>query len=451
VFFLYSMLYRIVLFFLFPLEYFKRPADIRKRWVREKFGFLTPPMPPLGKGGIEEYAISSDKKAGGGLWIHAVSVGEVIAAVPLLRNLREKYPSRTILLSTITDTGQKVARTRAPEGTIVIYLPFDIPSVVARAMKTVNPELLIIMETELWPNLFRICASRKIPVILMNGRISENSFRGYRRISFFMRKVLSFVELFGMQNDEYAARIRSLGVAHSRIMSLGNFKFDATPPAQIPEWTERVQKPVLLAGSTNEGDEELITSVYLQLKKDFPALNLILAPRHPERFDEVAAMIASKNIAFLRRSSLKDRTANPSSSEGQDRGGEYPLRPVLPEIKGTVILLDTVGELSAVYGASDIAIIGKSFAGYGGQNPLEPASWGKAILCGPHMENFPVIREFYNAGAAIEVSAENLHAALRELLMSPEKAVAMGSRARELYGRNSGAVGRAMEVLAKYL
>jgi len=447
VFFLYSMLYRIVLFFLFPFEYFKRPADIRERWVREKFGFLTPPVPPLGKGGMEEYAISSDKKAGGIIWVHAVSVGEVIAAVPLLRNLREKYPSRTILLSTITDTGQKVARARAPGGTIVVYLPFDIPSVVARVMNTVCPELLIIMETELWPNLFKICASRKIPVILMNGRISENSFRGYRRISFFMRKVLSCVELFGMQNDEYAARIRSLGVAHSRIMSLGNFKFDAMPPAKIPEWTERVQKPVLIAGSTNEGDEELITSVYLQLKKDFPALNLILAPRHPERFDEVATMIVSKNTPYMRRSALDAQL----SIEGEDRGGGDPRQPVLPDIKGTVILLDTVGELSAVYGASDIAIIGKSFAGYGGQNPLEPASWGKAILCGPHMENFPVIREFYKAGAAIEVSAENLHAALRELLLSPEKAVAMGSRARDLYRRNSGAVGRAMEVLAKYL
>ena len=371
----------------------------------------------------------------------------MIAAVPLLRSLRKKYPSRTILLSTITDTGQKVARARAPEGTIVIYLPFDIPSVVARAMKTVNPELLIIMETELWPNLFKICASRKIPVILMNGRISENSFRGYRRISFFMKKVLSCVEFFGMQNDEYAARIRSLGVAHSRIMSLGNFKFDATPPSKIPEWTARVQRPVLIAGSTNEGDEELITSVYLQLKKDFPALNLILAPRHPERFDAVAAMIASKNIAWLRRSAFDDQIIPPppapSPLDGEGTGRE--------EIKGTVILLDTVGELSAVYGVSDIAIIGKSFAGYGGQNPLEPASWGKAILCGPHMENFPVIREFYNAGAALEVSAENLPAALRELLLSPEKAVAMGSRARELYGRNSGAVGRAMEVLAKYL
>jgi 3-deoxy-D-manno-octulosonic-acid transferase len=432
VFFLYSMLYRIVLFFLFPLEYFKRPADIRKRWVREKFGFLTPPVPPLGKGGMEEYAISSDKKAGGILWIHAVSVGEVIAAVPLLRSLKKKYPSRTILLSTITDTGQKVARARAPEGTTIIYLPFDIPSILTRAVNTLNPKLLIILETELWPNLFRICASRKIPVILMNGRISENSFRGYRRISFFMRKVLSCVELFGMQNDEYAARIRSLGVAHSRIMSLGNFKFDAVPPVKIPAWAERVQRPVLIAGSTNEGDEELITSVYLQLQKDFPALTLILAPRHPERFGTVGNLLKTKGISFLKCSELGTLNSELSPIQG-------------------VILLDTVGELSAVYGASDIAIIGKSFAGYGGQNPLEPASWGKAILCGPHMENFPVIREFYNAGAALEVSAENLHAALRELLVSPEKAVAMGSRARDLYGRNSGAVGRAMEVLAKYL
>jgi 3-deoxy-D-manno-octulosonic-acid transferase len=431
-FFLYSILYSIAIFFLFPFEYLKRPADLRKRWVQEKFGFLgnseigkpvseKSPHPPFAKGG-----------QGGIIWVHAVSVGEVIASVPLLKSIRAKYPSRTIFLSTITDTGQKVARERAPEGTTVVYLPLDIPCILRRALRTVKPELLIIMETELWPNLLRICSVNKIPVLLMNGRISENSFWGYRRISFFMKKVLSYIQYFGMQNDEYAERIKNLGVENSRVMSLGNLKFDSAPPSQLPEWTKKVARPVLIAGSTNEGEEELITSVFLRLKEDFSELSLIIAPRHPERFAAVEHLLKEKGLSLHKCSEL----------------GTLNLE--LPIIQG-IILLDTVGELSAVYGIADIAIIGKSFRGYGGQNPFEPASWGKAIICGPHMENFPVIKDFYNAGAAIEVSEKNLHAGLKELLMTPEKARAIGSKAQELYRKNSGAVGRAMKILDRYL
>lgn len=416
-FFLYTILYRIVLLFILPFEYIKRPAEIRKKWIREKFGFfdssLFTPHAQL-------------------LWIHAVSVGEVIAALPLLRKLREQYPSCTILLSTITDTGQKVARERAPKGTWVIYLPFDIPSVLERALNTLNPGTLIILETELWPNLLRACASRKIPVLLLNGRISENSYRGYRKVAFFMKKVLACVDFFGMQNEEYAARIRSLGVEQRRVGNLGNFKFDAVLPHEPPAWTDRISHPVLVAGSTSEGEEGMITSAYLELKNDFPGLTLVLAPRHPERFAEVGNFLKNGGIPLLKYSELSALNSQPGTLKG-------------------VILLDTVGELSGVYGAGDIAIIGKSFMGRGGQNPLEPAAWGKPILCGPHMENFPVIREFYEAGAALEVSPVNLPAAIRELLMNPEKADALGSRAREVYRKNSGAVERAMEVLAKYL
>jgi 3-deoxy-D-manno-octulosonic-acid transferase len=378
------------------------------------------------------YAISPDKKSVGSIWVHAVSVGEVIASVPLLKSIRAKYPARAIFLSTITDTGQKVARERAPEGTTVVYLPFDIPFILRRALRTVNPELLIIMETELWPNLLRICSVNKIPVLLMNGRISENSFRGYHRISFFMKKVLSYIEYFGMQNNEYAGRIKSLGIEDSRVMKLGNFKFDSSPPSQLPEWTKRVARPVLIAGSTNEGEEELITAVFLELKKDFSELSIIIAPRHPERFAAVEHILKEKGLSLHKCSELGT------------------LNPELPIIQG-IILLDTVGELSAVYGIADIAIIGKSFRGYGGQNPFEPAFWGKAIICGPHMENFPVINDFYNAGAALEVSEENLYAGLKELLMTPEKARAIGSKAQELYRKNSGAVGRAMKILDRYL
>lgn len=432
---LYSLIYTIAIIFLLPFEYFKRAKDIRKRWLREKFGFLNSsfvqlksPRPPFAKGG-----------GGGIIWVHAVSVGEVMAALPMLRKLKERYPSKGIIMSTITDTGQKVAREGAPEDTIIVYLPFDIASILNTVLKKIKPEILIVIETELWPNLFRVFKENGIPVILFNGRISEGSFKGYRKVSFFMKRILSYVDFFGMQGEEYAERIRSLGANKSRVKTLGNFKFDTRPPSQIPEWTKKIKGPVIIAGSTYEGEEEFLTSLYLELKKDFPDLNLIIAPRHPERFKGVEDMLSSKGISFIKRSAFSARHSE--LSEATD----------WQTIKGTIILLDTIGELSAVYGIADIAIIGKSFKGYGGQNPLEPAYWEKPILCGPHMENFPVIKDFYNAGAALEVNEEGLYAKLKELLRSPEKAKEIGSKAQELYRRNAGAVERAMVIIARYV
>ncbi len=423
----YSLIYIIVLIFLLPFQYLKRPKDLRKRWLREKFGFIK-----RGNGRI--------------IWVHAVSVGEVIAALPLLKSLKKRYPSRNIILSTITDTGQKVARERAPEA-IIVYLPFDITSILNAVLKRIMPDILIVIETELWPNLFRVFKKNGVPVIVLNGRISEDSFKGYKKISFFMKKVLSGVDFFGMQGEVYAERIRSLGVNSNRIKVLGNFKFDTRPPSQVPEWTEKIKGTVIIAGSTHEGEEEIITSVYLQLKKDFPDINLIIAPRHPERFKEVEDMLRSKGISFIKRSDFS--TSNPPAPplvKGGKRGFSE-----LQVLKGKLILLDTVGELSAIYGISDIAVIGKSFRGYGGQNPLEPAYWGKPILCGPHMENFPVIKDFYREGAALEVNEEGLYVKLKELLMSPEKAKEIGSKAQELYRKNAGAVERAMEIIAGYV
>jgi len=416
--FLYSLLYIIVLLFILPFQYLKRPKKLRKRWLREKFGFI--------KGGL-----------GGIIWIHAVSVGEVMAAIPLLKKLREKYPSKSLMLSTITDTGQKVARERVPEGTMVFYLPFDIPIILKRVFERMRPELLITIETELWPNLFRISRQYGIPVILLNGRISEKSFKGYKKASFFMKEVLSNVDLFCMQSEMDAERISSIGVNEGRIKVLGNFKFDIKPPSKIPEWSERMKGPVLIAGSTHEGEEEFLISVYMKLKKDFTDLNLILAPRHPERFKDVEDLLRSKGVSFIKRSTFISELPTPNSE--------------LKNLKGTIILLDTVGELSAVYGISDIAIIGKSFKGYGGQNPLEPAYWGKPIVCGLHMENFPFIKDFYRKGAAFEVDEDGLYSKLRELLLLPEKAKETGLKAQQLYKKNTGAVDRAIEVIAGYI
>jgi len=406
----------------------KRPKKLKKRWLREKFGFI--------KGGC-----------GGIIWIHAVSVGEVMAAIPLLKKIREKYPSKSLMLSTITDTGQKVARERVPEGTMLFYLPFDIPIILKRVFERMRPELLITIETELWPNLFRISRQYGIPVVLLNGRISEKSFKGYKKASFFMKEVLSNVDLFCMQSEMDAERISSIGVNEGRIKVLGNFKFDIKPPSKIPEWSEGMKGPVLIAGSTHEGEEEFLISVYMKLKKDFTDLNLILAPRHPERFKDVEDLLRSKGVSFIKRSALS--TSNPPLPP-LVKGGEGGFSE-LQTFSGTVILLDTVGELSAVYGISDIAIIGKSFKGYGGQNPLEPAYWGKPIVCGLHMENFPFIKDFYREGAAFEVDEDGLYSKLRELLLLPEKAKETGLKAQQLYKKNTGAVDRAIEVIAGYI
>ena len=415
--FLYSLLYCIALIFILPFEYFKRPGEIRKVWLREKCGL---------------YPSSSLSHNSSLIWVHAVSVGEVMAALPLLRKLKAAYPGKGIILSTITDTGQKVAREKAPPGIRVVYLPFDIPIILKSMIKAMKPELFIIVETELWPNLLRILKENSIPVILLNGRISAKSFRGYHMISFFMRRVLSTVDAFGMQNEEYAGRLKRLQADSRKIQVLGSFKFDADPPAESPRWASFIGKPVIIAGSTHEGEEELITSVYAGLRKDFPELNLIIAPRHPERFGRVENMLRVQAMQFIKRSELMQRQKTDT-------------------VHGTIILLDSVGELSAIYGVAAIAIMGKSFRGHGGQNPLEPAYWGIPVVCGPHMGNFPVIREFYDAGAAVQVIDEGLSGVLRELILFPDKAKEIGLKAQALYRKNAGAVERAMMLIGPYI
>ncbi len=398
-----------VVLFLFIPQYLKRPAESRHRWLREKLGNV----PRLGRA----------------IWVHAVSVGEVAASLPLLKKLREEYPTIPVVLSTITDTGQKVAIERAPSGTTVVYLPFDIGFVLRRCLKRVCPVVFITIETEIWPNIIRIFSMRGIPVIMLNGRISERSARGYRKIAFFMKRVFRHVKAFGMQSETDARRLMGIGADADRIVVTGNFKFDMGVSPDIPSWVTALKGPVIVAGSTHKGEEELIVSAFRENLSHFPNLKLILVPRHPERFSEAEETVRAARLPLLKRSLLEKGNSDISKF---DHG---------------VILLDTVGELSAVYSVADVAIIGKSFTGFGGQNPLEPAFWGKAIICGPHMENFPFIRDFYREGAAFEVEPAGLAKKIKELVISPVKAEEAGRKARKLYLKNSGAVGRAMEVI----
>lgn len=413
---IYTVIYILVLIFLFPFEYLKRPVNSRKRWVREKTGFFSD-------------SLNAPKKHS--VWIHAVSVGEVISTVTFIRRLKESYPDLDIIVSTVTDTGQKVAKDRLSDIARIIYMPFDIPFCIKKAIDYFKPSLMIVMETELWPNIIRESKKAGIPVILINGRISEKSFEGYRKLGFFIRDVLKNIDKFCMQNEIYAERIRKLGATPDRIKITGNLKFDVTPPANPPEWTKLLNGKVIIAGSTHHPEEELILNTYMKLKSKFPELILILAPRHPERFREVEELLKKKALIYIKKTDINSTSNTLTGS--------------------VVIILDVIGELASLYGASDISLIGGSFIKHGGQNPLEPAYWEKAIICGQSMENFPFIEEFYQNNAALRTNQDNLYNVLYELLQSPERLASMGREAKRLYEKNSGATKRVLDVAGEHL
>lgn len=425
-FFVYTLIYLIALMFVLPFEYLKRPKGQRLKWLKDKWG------KPTGSG-VTGYANSSET-----ILIHAVSVGEVLAAIPFITALKKRHPGLNIVVSTITDTGRKVACERLA-GVVagVIYLPFDIPFVIKSVIRRVRPKVFVTLETELWPNLFRTLGKAGIPVVILNGRISEKSFRGYGKIRFFLKGVLDNAALFCMQDEPYARRIIALGAEEARVRIIGSFKFDISLPAisassaSYLQWAEGIGGPVIVAGSTHRGEEALILDAFIRLREHFPSLALIIAPRHPERFDEVERIINDRGIDYRRRS-------RPTEEGKADKSA-------------AVILLDSVGELSSVYALSDIAVVGGSFVEHGGQNPLEPAYWGKPVVCGPSMKNFPFIKDFYEKGAAIKAGNDNLYEVLFELLSSEEKRHHIGMRAKELLNRNRGAVQRALDALEPYL
>ncbi len=422
---LYSLLYVLALAFIFPFEYRKRPLNIRRRWLSEKIGttgaFKTRPQP------------LANAKADRALWVHAVSVGEVLAADLFIKALKAKHPGLRVVVSTITDTGQKVARERLSSMAEIVYLPFDLKFILKRAIAGLRPFLFINIETEMWPNLFWCMKDAGVPVLMLNVRISEGSFRGYKKIRFFMKKVLEAVDVVCVQDEEYAGRIRELGVPEDRVKVTGNFKFDISLSGGKPLWASLMSGPVIVAGSTHRGEEDLMIAVHEKLRMEFKDLNLIIAPRHPERFKEVEELLVEKGVPFVRKSALADAGVSGTG------------------VSGTVVLLDTIGELSGVYSMADVAVMGGSFIEHGGQNPLEPAYWGKPVVCGPHMENFPFIEEFYRAGAAVNASREDLVDVLKNLLSSPEKRSSLGEKAAGLLRKNRGAVDKAVEIVEGYL
>lgn len=411
------LLYTALLYLLTPVILARlwlrgRQAPAYRRRIAERFGWI----PDMAEG----------KPL---LWVHAVSVGETLAAVPLVKALRDRYPDKRILVTTMTPTGSE--RVRAALGSEVehVYAPYDFPGAVARFLRRTRPEALIIMETELWPNTVAACRRRDIPVLLANARLSEKSAKGYRRLGGLTRQLLSSLHCVAAQADADGERFVALGLPRERLTVTGNIKFDLELSQELRERAQQLQsrwrgehnpRPIWLAASTHAGEEQEILAANKQLLASFPNLLLVLVPRHPERFDEVFSLCRRQGLATARHSL-----------------GELP--------EGQQVLLgDTMGELLAFYGACDVAFVGGSLQPVGGHSLIEPAAWCKPVLSGPHLFNFAEVRERLLAAHALVIcnDGQALAKAVATCFESPEQARQLGERAWQVAEASRGALPR---------
>jgi 3-deoxy-D-manno-octulosonic-acid transferase len=376
------------------------------------------------------------------IWLHCVSVGETQAARPLAQRLKQQFPHHALVVSTITLAGQKLARdVFRKQAESVFYFPFDWRWSVRRALKRINPTAVLIMETELWPNFLRECKARQIPVALVNGRISKQSYRRYSLIKFFLRPVLSSLSVAVMQSETDAQRLQALGMPEEKLFIAGNLKFDAEPGSDLADTTAEIrmrfglqtQVPLILAASTHAPEEEIILESFKQLTKKQPA-RLLIAPRKPERFNEVASVIQNSGLSWTRRTNR----AEPNDTDA------------------AVILLDTIGELPATYSLATVAFVGGSIVDRGGHNVLEPAAAGAAVITGAHTHNFHAIVDLMaEAGAIIQLppaegpqAIEEFTRALDKLLTGADERAELGRRAKQLVANNQGATERTMKLIA---
>ena len=372
--------------------------------------------------------------ATGVIWFHCVSVGESLAAVPLIRAARTRWPDVPVLVTTTTPTGSERVRATFGDTVYHVYLPFDLPGMMARFLRRWQPRVLVVMETELWPNLVAACARRCIPVMLANARLSERSARGYARISGLTRPMLRRLSLIAAQFEPDARRFISLGASPDRVQVTGSLKFDlhidpekaALGRALRQQW----QRPVWIAASTHDGEDRPVLAAHRRLLTQHPDLLLVLVPRHPERFDAVAALVQSEGLACARRSHDEAVTASVQ-----------------------VYLGDTMGELLGLFGAADVAFVGGSLVPTGGHNPLEPLAMGVPVIMGPHVFNFQVICDaLKEAGALVTVQddealADAIHRLLEDRVLR-EKQVEAG---QAVLAANRGALDRQLDGLARLM
>jgi 3-deoxy-D-manno-octulosonic-acid transferase len=375
---------------------------------------------------------SSDTLAGA-VWIHAASVGEVTSAFPLIKALKTIAPRHKLLLSSFTATGNRLGR-QTSGADAIIFLPLDLLWIVRRALSRFKPCLLIVIETEIWPNLLREAYRLGIPTLLLSGRLSARSLPRYLRFRWFFAKVLGFFSAIGMQSERDAERIRALGAAIAKVSVVGSLKFavaEAGPRKNPLHALLCRDQQWLVAGSTHRGEEEILLEAFGLLRAQYPKLSMVLAPRHPERFAEVEKMLEGSRFEFARRSRI-----DPDKPFDKD-----------------ILLLDSVGELADLFALGDIAFVGGSLVDVGGHNVLEPARWHKPILFGPFMANFKSIAEHLkDAGAAIEVAGcDELAAALGDLLGDAGKHRQMGAQAAQVALAGNHAFSRNLQLAQRYL
>jgi 3-deoxy-D-manno-octulosonic-acid transferase len=368
--------------------------------------------------------------AGKGLpvvWLHAVSVGEVLAVAPMVAQLGEQ--GYRVVVSTTTHTGQRLARDKFGEAN-VFYFPLDFGVCIRPYMRALRPVLVILAETEFWPNFLRLAAESGARLAVVNARISDRSFPRYFRFRGLLGKVLRPVELFLAQSEGDAERLRAVGARAERVEVLGNLKFDAAPPVesatvtQLGEQLRSSGAPILVAGSTVDEEEEYVLQAFRVVLKEYPAASLVLAPRHKERFEGVARLLAAKRFRFVRRSA--------ADAAGQD-------------LRGRVLLLDTLGELAAIYRYANIAFVGGSLVPRGGHNILEPAFFSRPILTGPYTENFrDILSYFEGQRAVVRCTTDNLGITFLLLLRENKEREALGERARQVLTAQRGATARSV-------
>ncbi len=370
------------------------------------------------------------------IWIHAVSVGEVQASLPLIRVLRERFPNRTMLVTTVTPTG--AARVKAALGDSIehCYIPFEFPNAINNFFNAVKPSAALIMETEIWPNLYRGCGVRNIPLILVSARISPRSISGYRQLLPLIRETLSHGIIIAAQSQSDADRFLSLGASAARTKVTGNIKFDVDLPPNITSEGEAFRnefigrRPTWIAASTHDGEEAQVLTAHRALLEKFPDLLLILVPRHPERFSEVRERVQRSGFDVVSRT--ERRACEDSTS---------------------VLLGDTMGEVPLFYAASDIAFVGGSLVPIGGHNLLEPAAQALPVITGPHLFNAQDIADMFvdmNACRIVNDAGE-LADAVTDLLENPDKAAEMGLNSRTLLERNRGALARLLVLVEPLL
>jgi 3-deoxy-D-manno-octulosonic-acid transferase len=396
----------------------------------------------------------------GAIWIHAVSVGEVLSGVALAKRLKETYSQRPLVISTTTETGQALAKERMPFADAVIYFPFDWAFSVRRVLLAVKPGIVIVLETEIWPNFLRETRRENVPVVFVSGRLSNRSFARYQKylgiFGFFLRpflgSALKNATAFLMQTEVDADRIRALGAPEDRVRTSGNLKYDMEPPAPTPlsDWLKREcdrrrRWPVVVAGSVVATEEPLALLAFGVVQGDFPKALLVLAPRKPERFAAAAEFIEESHRKFVKRSAFAVPGPGVSGQVTAASDG-------IPD-DVTVLLLDSIGELASLYRLADSVFVGGSLVEAGGHNILEPAAFGKVPVFGPSMENFSAIAaRFVEAGAAIQVeSPEDAGVEWIHLLNDPEKMKRMGAAGQELVENSRGALERALGVVRKQL